>query len=126
MFKAFILGGTALATLATPVVADAQYYGYKNGYSYRHRHHHENNAGAAIAGALVGGVLGYALANSHGYGYNQRSYGYSYPSYGYGNYGYGPSYGYSYPNYGYGYTDQGYGYNRGYAYRHGDDDDDRD
>jgi hypothetical protein len=118
MLKSLILGGAAIATLVTPAVADAQYYGYNNGYSYQ-RHHHRSNAGAAIAGALVGGVLGYALGSSHGYGY-------SYPSYGYSNYGYQPSYNYSYPSYGYnyGYASPSYGYNGGYGYRHDDDGDD--
>src|SRR5690348_11967778 len=47
MLKMLILGGTAIATVAAPVAADAQYYAYNYGYSYQH-HHHRNKAGAAI------------------------------------------------------------------------------
>jgi hypothetical protein len=119
MLKALIIGSTAIATLATPAVADAQYY---KSYRYSsHRHHHNNNAGAAIAGALVGGVLGYALGSSQGRGY-------SYPSHGYSNYGYRQTYNYGYPSYGYNYgnTYPRYDYNGGYGYRHDGDDDDGD
>lgn len=125
MLKMLILGGTAIATLAAPVAADAQYYAYNNGYSYQH-HHHRNKAGAAIAAAVVGGLLGYAVGSS-------RSYGPSYPSYGYGsygyqpayNYGYQPGYNYGYPGYGYsnGYSAPSYGYDGGYQYHRDDDDD---
>lgn len=65
MLKALILGGTAVATLATPALADAQYYNDNNGYSYHH-HHHRNKAGAAIAAAVVGSLLGYAVGSSRG------------------------------------------------------------
>jgi hypothetical protein len=107
MLKTLILGGSAIATLVTPAVADAQYYSYNDGYSYHHHHHH-NKAGTAIAAAVVGSVLGYAVGSSRGYGY-------SYPSYGYGNYGYQPGYNYGYqPTYNYGY--RGHGYNNAYAY----------
>lgn len=118
MLKALILGGTAIATLATPAIADAQYYGYNSGYSYHREHHHRDNAGAAIAGALVGGILGYALASS-------QAHRYDYPSYGYNGY-YQPVYNYSYPSYGYNnsYAYPSYGYDGGYRYHHDDDDGD--
>lgn len=107
MLKALILGGTAIATLATPAVADAQYYNYNSQYSYHH-HHHRTDAGAVIAAGVVGGILGYAVGSSRGYGY-------SYPSYGYSSYGYLPAYNYGYqPSYNYGYS--GNGYDNGYAY----------
>lgn len=124
MLKALILGGTAIATLATPAIADAQYYGYNSGYSYHRDYHQRDNSGAAIAGALVGGILGYALGSSQGYRNN-------YPYYGYNNYRYQPAYNYSYPSYGYnngyynnGYAYQSYGYNNGYGYDRDDDDGD--
>ena len=117
MLKALILGTTAIATLATPAIADAQYYGYNRSYSYHREHRHRDNAGAAIAGALVGGILGYALATSQEHRY--------YPSYGYNSYQYQPNYGYGYSSYGYnnGYAYPSYGYSGGYRYHHDDDDD---
>ncbi|HWJ38866.1 MAG TPA: hypothetical protein VNR86_08925 [Sphingomicrobium sp.] len=126
MFKGIILGGAAIATLATPAVADAQYYNVDSGYS-SHHHHHRSKAGAAIAAAVIGSVLGYAAGTSRGYGYSNPSYGYS--SYGYQpgyNYGYQPTYNYGYSGYGYpnSYMQPSYGYDNGYVYQRDDDDDD--
>lgn len=125
MLKALILGGTAIATMAAPAVANAQYYNSRDGYSYHH--HHRNKAGAAIAAAVVGGLLGYAVGSSRGYGYSYPSYGYG--SYGYQpgySYGYQPAYNYGYPGYGYtnSYAYPGYGYAGSYGYHRDDDDDD--
>ena len=131
MLKTLILGTTAIATLVTPAVAGAQSYSYDNAY---HHHHHRNRAGAAIAAAVVGSVLGYAVGSSRGYGYSQPSYGYGNygyrPGYNYGyqpgySYGYQPAYNYGYPGYGYtnSYAYPGYGYDGGYRYDRDDDDD---
>ncbi len=62
---------------------------HSNGYGY--------NNGAAIAGAILGGLA---------YGYGRRSY--RPHSYGYGGYGYRRSYSYGYPR-SYGYSYGGYG-----------------
>jgi hypothetical protein len=66
------------------------------------------DAGDIAAGALVGGVLGYAIGQS-----NQpySGYGYATPYYGY-------QYGYSAPSYGYGYA-PGYGSYYGYENTYG-------
>lgn len=69
------------------------------------------DAGDIAAGALVGGVLGYAIGQS-----NQPYYGYGYgtPYYGYQGY----QYGYTMPSYGYGYA-PGYGSYYGYEGNYG-------
>ena len=95
-----MLAGAALATLAVPVAADAQYYGRSYGtYSggrhyYWDGHHYRDRSSRVIVDALIAGLLGYAVGAS-----TSRSYGYSYPY---------SSYGYSYPSYGYRYNCYGY------------------
>lgn len=114
MLKKIMLAGSALATLAIPAAADAQYYGqHSRSYgSYGHGrhyywdgHHYRDRDNNAVLDAVIGGLLGYAVGSM-----SNQSYGYSYPSYGYSY----PSYGYSYPSYGYSYPSYGYGYNNGY------------
>lgn len=113
MLKKILLAGAALATLAVPAAADAQYrarsygtYGHGRHYYWDGRHYRDRDSNAVLD-AILGGVLGYAVgaATSQNYGYAYPSYGYSYPSYGYSY----PSYGYSYPSYGYGYNNGYYG-----------------
>jgi hypothetical protein len=95
---ALALAGTlAIATIATPKSAHAQWRGWGWG------------LGGLAAGLIIGAALS-RPAYAYGYGYPAYSYGYGYPSYGYG-YGY-PSY--SYASYGYGYPTYGYGYGGGY------------
>ncbi|GLI92318.1 hypothetical protein [Methylocystis echinoides] len=87
-----------LAWTMTTTPASAWYYGANNG--------------AAVAGAVIGGM---ALGAAVGVLASQPSYGY-YPNYGYGA-GYGGGYAPYYrtaPAYGYG----GYGYGYGYRYPH--------
>ena len=114
MFRKILLAGAALATLAVPAAADAQYYGrsygaYGHGRHYywdgRHYRDRDNNA---ILDTIIGGLIGYAVGSM-----SNRSYGYSYPSYGYGYNGY-----YSYPSYGYDYqySYPDYDYSNGYYY----------
>jgi len=138
MFRKILLAGAALATLAVPAAADAQYYGRTYG-TYGHNrhyywdgHHYRDRDSRVIVDALIAGILGYAvgsLGSSYysnryysypNYGYSYPNYGYSYPGYGY-SYPYGSTYGsyYSYPSYGYSYQ-YSYPYNRyrcGYGYR---------
>lgn len=107
------MGGALLALPATAeagmvqVPQNAVETGYAGGvipvHSPRRSYGYGYNSGAAIAGAIIGGLA---------YGYGRRSY--NRPSYGYGSYsyrrGYGYSYGYRYPpRYGYGYSYGGYG-----------------
>jgi hypothetical protein len=104
---ALALAGTlAIATIATPTSAHAQ---WRRGWGW--------GLGGLAAGLFIGAALSRPYA--YGYGYPAYSYGYGYPSYGYASYGYGyPSYGYA--SYGYGYPSYGYGYGGGYyrpAYR---------
>ena len=110
MLRKILLAGAALATLAVPAAADAQYYGRSYGsYGYgRHYywdgHHYRDRDNNAILDTIVGGLIGYAVGtmSNRGYGYSYPSYSYSYP-YGYGYnsyYGYpGYNYQYSYPDY---------------------------
>lgn len=117
MLKKVLLAGAAVATLAVPAAADAQYYGRSYG-TYGHGHHYywdgrhyrdrDNNA---VLDAVIGGLLGYAVGSM-----SNRSYGYpAYNGYGYNGYGYNSGY-YSYPSYGYTYQNgyPGYGYDNGY------------
>jgi hypothetical protein len=102
-----LTAGLAMATVAAPSEAQAQWRGW----------------GWGVAGFAVGALAGAAIASStwgypgyYGYGYPTYGYGYAYPSYGYG-YNNGPAYGVSY-DYGYGYPYYS-GYRRpyyGYAY----------
>ncbi|HEV2363266.1 MAG TPA: hypothetical protein VGS12_03605 [Caulobacteraceae bacterium] len=73
---AFLVAGSGLAT-ATSAAAQEWHHGWRGGYDYRH----DDDAGAAIAGGLVGLALGAALASgtNHYYGYG--------PYYGPGYYG---------------------------------------
>jgi hypothetical protein len=100
---ALALAGTlAIATIATPTSAHAQ---WRRGWGW------------GLGGLALGLTIGAALsrpAYAYGYGYPAYSYGYGYPGYGYGY----PAY--SYASYGYGYPAYGYGYGGGYyrpAYR---------
>jgi hypothetical protein len=116
-----LLAGAAVSALllAGTANADDWHRGYGRGHDrgwdndwdrgHGYRHHDDDGEEAAllIGGALLGLVVGSALADSDGgSSYSYGSYGgYSSPSYGYGydSYGYGqPSYGYSQPTYGYG------------------------
>lgn len=122
MFRKILLAGAALATLAIPATANAQYrtygtYGHGRHY-YWDGHHYRDRSSNVIVDSLIAGVLGYAIGSlgssyAYPYGYN---YGYSSPYYGnsyYGNsyYSY-PAYNYnyqcSYPSYGYGYSNYCY------------------
>ena len=109
---ALTLAGTmAIATIATPTSAHAQ---WRRGWGW------------GLGGLALGLTVGAALsrpAYAYGYGYPAYSYGYGYPGYGYGYPGYSyASYGYGYPaysyaSYGYGYPAYGYGYGGGYYRR---------
>jgi len=95
-----LAGTMAIATIATPTSAHAQ---WRRGFGW------------GLGGLALGLFIGAALsrpAYAYGYGYPAYSYGYGYPGYGYPAYSYA-SYGYGYPAYGYGY---GGGYYRP-AYR---------
>ena len=106
---AITLGG-AIASTATPALADGWRHGGWNGggwngggwnrggwggYRYGGGHHHNDVAGPAIAAGVLGLAVGAALASN-----NNRSY-YSAPRYGYYDYGYAPGY-YDYGGYDYG------------------------
>lgn len=119
MLRKILLAGAALATLAVPAAADAQYYGrsygtYGHGRHYywdgRHYRDRDNNA---VLDTIIGGLIGYAVGSmsNRGYGYSYPSYGYGYNSY-YSYPGYGYNYQYSYPNYDY----DDYDYSNGYYY----------
>lgn len=110
MFKKILFVGAALATLAVPAAANAQYYGHSSGtyghgrHYYWDGHHYRDRDNNAVLDAVIGGLLGYAVGNmtSRSYGYGPAyGYGYSAPAYGYG---------YSAPAYGYGYGAPAYGY----------------
>lgn len=130
MFRKILLAGAALATLAVPAAADAQYYGRSYG-SYGHgRHyywdgrHYRDRDNNAILDTIIGGLIGYAVGSmsNRSYGYSYPSYSYSYPSYSYSYpYGYGYSnynsyYGYPGNGYDYQYSYPDYGYSNGYYY----------
>lgn len=112
MLKKIMFAGAALATLAVPAAADAQYYGRSYGtyaqgrHYYWDGHHYRDRDNNAVLDAVIGGLLGYAVGSlsSGSYGYSSPSYSYSYPSYSYSY----PSYGYSYPSYSYSYPNSGY------------------
>src|SRR4029434_1862433 len=97
---ALALAGTlAIATIATPTSAHAQ---WRRGWGW------------GLGGLALGLTIGAALsrpAYAYGYGYPAYSYGYGYPGYGYGY----PAY--SYASYGYGYPAYSYGYGYGGYYR---------
>ena len=104
-----VAGTLAIATIATPTSAQAQWG--RRGW------------GLGLGGLALGLFIGAALsrpAYAYGYGYPAYSYGYG-PAYGYASsgYGYGPegyaSYGYGYPAYSYAsYGYPAYGYGGGY------------
>ena len=109
VLTASVVAGTlAIATIATPTSAQAQWG--------------RRGLGWGLGGLALGLFIGAALsrpAYAYGYGYPAYSYGYG-PAYGYGSsgYGYGPegyaSYGYGYPAYSYAsYGYPGYGYGGG-------------
>jgi hypothetical protein len=96
-----LAGTLALATIATPTSAHAQ---WGRGWGW--------GLGGLAVGLTIGALLS-RPAYAYGYGYPAYSYGYGYPGYGYSSYGYGyPAY--SYASYGYGYPAYGYGYGGGY------------
>ncbi len=124
MLRKILLASAALATVAVPAAADAQYYGRSYGtyghgrHYYWDGHHYRDRDNNAILDVIIGGLLGYAVgaATNRSYGYGYPSYGYSYP-YGYSSYSY--PYGYSSYSYPYGYSSYGYpgyGYNYQYSY----------
>src|SRR6188508_867855 len=111
-----LAGTMAIATIATPTSAQAQ-WGRGFGWSL----------GGLALGLFIGAALSRpAYGYGYGYGYGYPAYGYG-PDYGYASYGYGAgpegyaSYGYGYPAYSYAsYGYPGYGYGGGYyrpAYR---------
>ena len=116
VLTASVIAGTlAIATIATPTSAQAQWG--------------RRGLGWGLGGLALGLFIGAALsrpAYAYGYGYPAYSYGYG-PAYGYASSGYGngpegyASYGYGYPAYSYAsYGYPRYGYGGGYyrpAYR---------
>jgi hypothetical protein len=97
-----LTAGLAMATVAAPSQAEAQWRGW----------------GWGLGGFAIGALAGAAIARStwgypgyYGYGYPAYGYGYGYPAYGYG---YAPAaYSYGYPAYYGGYSRPYYG---AYAY----------
>ncbi len=119
-----LLAGVAASALLLGSAASGDDWGRNNrgwdrGYDRHHHNRHRDNDGDDAAllggGAILGLVVGSALADGGGSSRSTYSYGYSQPSYGYGSNNYGYDYTYSQPNYGYsqpsyGYAQPSYGY----------------
>lgn len=103
-----VLAITTAVLLLGSTAAMARGYHPEHNWNRGYYGHHDNDAGAAIAGGILGFALG-ALATSQNHDYYAPAY--AAPAYGYQGYNYGA---YGAPPYGYGnYAAPGYGYGYG-------------